>query len=250
MPLLDLKRPRPLRRPASRLGTGALVVSFDGGVTGNGRKDATGTWGVSATLGGRNVWTGGGPVEGRGKVTNNVAEFEGLVRALRWVKERSPSAAGSAVVKGDSQFVVRAVQGRYTVRKEHLLPLVQECRDLLADCQDKFPVVLKWVPREENQEADRAAARARLGFNAAPPPPLVAVEVEEDEDDAPPVFVPRPEFVGPAPPGSAEEALNTFLERALARCSVRRDDRVKVRTKVTELRRVLEMADAVAGRRG
>lgn len=245
MPLLKLDRPTAGGAQVP-LGPATLHVSFDGGVRGNGRADCTGTWGVVAKLGQKTLWTGGGPVERPGKVTNNVAEFEGLSRALRWVRDDSPRAAGAAVVKGDSQFVVRAVTGEYAVSKAHLLPLVRECRGLLTACRDKFPVSLKWVPREENREADRQAARAKRADRPQVEDMPRLLEVGDFADGWVPDANEVPEGARRPYPGSAEGMLDSLLGALTARCT-KREDRVQARAKVYQLRQLLVRADRAAG---
>lgn len=75
--------------------------------------------------------------------TNNVAEYTGLIKALRWLKMRGIS---GAVVKGDSQLVIRQVLGSYAVRSERLKPLYEEAKALAEEVK----AVLMWIPREEN----------------------------------------------------------------------------------------------------
>jgi ribonuclease HI len=56
-------------------------------------------------------------------VTNNIAEWRGLINALELAKD-----LGSEEIKifGDSELIIRQFLGRYQVRKEHLKPLHRE----------------------------------------------------------------------------------------------------------------------------
>lgn len=87
--------------------------------------------------------------------TNNQAEYHGLILGLR---HASGMGADTVTVHGDSQLVLRQLDGQYAVKSPGLKALHAEARVLLA----RFAKVeLAWVPREQNGEAD-AAARAAL----------------------------------------------------------------------------------------
>ncbi|HLY77028.1 MAG TPA: reverse transcriptase-like protein, partial [Thermoplasmata archaeon] len=52
------------------------------------------------------------------RATNNVAEYTAAIRALEWLREQGYS--GPVRVMGDSQLVIRQIQGQYRVRAPHL----------------------------------------------------------------------------------------------------------------------------------
>ena len=89
-----------------------------------------------------------------GQATNNVAEYQALIHALRWALDR-----GSARVEvfSDSQLLVRQVEGRYRVKSPGLQPLFSEATGLVARFDS---IALRHVPRERNREADALANRA------------------------------------------------------------------------------------------
>ena len=74
------------------------------------------------------------------KKTNNVMEYESLIKALESCKE------GDEIFT-DSQLLVGHVLGGWKVRKKHLLPYVEKAKTLVA----KKKVKLTWVPREKNK---------------------------------------------------------------------------------------------------
>ena len=86
-----------------------------------------------------------------GITTNNVAEYQGLLAALRYAIER-----GHRVVqiRSDSQLLVKQMLGEYRVKHAGLKPLAAEAR-LLVMQLDR--VDFEHVRREENAEADRLA---------------------------------------------------------------------------------------------
>jgi len=89
-----------------------------------------------------------------GRATNNVAEYQALLHALRWALSR-----GARRVRffSDSELVVRQVGGAYRVKHPGLAPLVREAQALLRRFEE---AVVSHVPREQNREADRLANQA------------------------------------------------------------------------------------------
>jgi ribonuclease HI len=86
--------------------------------------------------------------------TNNQAEYHGLILGLRHALAMG---ADGVTVHGDSQLVLRQLEGRYAVKSPGLKALHAEAGQLLS----KFSAVkLEWVPREENAEADQASRDA------------------------------------------------------------------------------------------
>lgn len=120
-------------------------VWFDGACSGN-----PGPMGAGAlvVVDGRRIELAEAP-PGRG--TNNEAEYHGLLigleRALR-------EGADTVTVRGDSQLILRHLDGSYKVRAANLLPLYQQARDLLRRFS-RYDLV--WVRRGENADADRLA---------------------------------------------------------------------------------------------
>jgi ribonuclease HI len=89
-----------------------------------------------------------------GRATNNVAEYQALIHALRFALSRG--AAGVRIFC-DSELVVRQMTGLYKVKHRDMIPLHSEASRLLSQISDAR---LSHVPREENREADRLANRA------------------------------------------------------------------------------------------
>jgi ribonuclease HI len=89
-----------------------------------------------------------------GRATNNVAEYQALIHALRYALQRG---ARRVSVYSDSELVVRQVEGTYKVKHPDMRPLHREATALLARFEEARVV---HVPRERNREADRLANRA------------------------------------------------------------------------------------------
>jgi ribonuclease HI len=91
-----------------------------------------------------------------GTMTNNQAEYHGVILALR---QADAAGARRIVLHGDSQLVLRQLEGRYAVKHAGLKPLHAEASQLLRRFEG---VRFVWVPRAENQEADAEAGAAAL----------------------------------------------------------------------------------------
>src|SRR6185503_2289126 len=64
-----------------------------------------------------------------GIATNNIAEYNGLLAALRWAVDEG---VGSLHVKADSELMVKQMLGVYRVKNPGLQPLYEEARRLAA----------------------------------------------------------------------------------------------------------------------
>lgn len=92
-----------------------------------------------------------GEGEAIGRATNNVAEYRGLIAALKRLRDWGHA---HAIVRLDSELVVRQMQGRYKVKNEGLKPLFAEAKALAADFQK---LRIEHVPRADNALADSLA---------------------------------------------------------------------------------------------
>lgn len=86
--------------------------------------------------------------------TNNVAEYTGLLAALRWAATNGISALH---IRSDSELLVKQMLGQYRVKNAGLLPLYEEAR---AMTRRIGRVTFEHVRREFNKEADRLANEA------------------------------------------------------------------------------------------
>lgn len=89
-----------------------------------------------------------------GITTNNVAEYEALIHALKFL---ATSHRKRAIIKLDSELVYKQVTGRYKVRKQHIAIQLKRVR-MLQHKIEELSFLL--IPREENKHADRLAQRA------------------------------------------------------------------------------------------
>jgi ribonuclease HI len=87
-------------------------------------------------------------------VTNNQAEYEALLRGLQYLKEAK---AISVEIYGDSELVIKQLNGQYECKNDILRNYYEECKETLKSFQ---LVILQHIPREHNEEANRLAQSA------------------------------------------------------------------------------------------
>lgn len=88
--------------------------------------------------------------------TNNVAEYTALIKALEWLVENG-HASRRVEVRGDSQLVVKQMNGEYRIKNRNIVPLFQKAALLRKKFAD---LSISWVPREQNKDADRLSEQA------------------------------------------------------------------------------------------
>ena len=89
-----------------------------------------------------------------GITTNNVAEYQALIAAL----QKAIKIGGKQVeIRSDSELMVKQLNGKYKIKSAGLRPLYMETAQLLGQFE---AVVIKYIPRELNTEADKLANQA------------------------------------------------------------------------------------------
>jgi len=98
-----------------------------------------------------------------GRMTNNVAEYYGLIAALDYAQSHGIRALR---VESDSELLVRQMRGQYKVKSAELRPLFERARKM----SHTFPSFkIEHVYREQNAEADALANEALDETSSAPP---------------------------------------------------------------------------------
>nr|WP_225217547.1 reverse transcriptase-like protein [Arthrobacter pullicola] len=134
--------------PASARRT--LIVEADGGSRGN-----PGHAGYGALV--RDPETGeilAEKAQYLGIVSNNVAEYSGLIAALELAHEIDPDAW--ILAKMDSKLVVEQMSGRWKIKHEDMQRLAAQARSTVDPRRVKY----QWIPREINKDADRLSNEA------------------------------------------------------------------------------------------
>jgi ribonuclease HI len=78
--------------------------------------------------------------------SNNVAEYNGLLNALRWLYKNGHQ-DDNVVCKGDSRLVVEQINGRWQMNKGIYIPWAIKCREAVKYFTN---ISFEWVPRTEN----------------------------------------------------------------------------------------------------
>jgi ribonuclease HI len=131
---------------------GKLTVNVDGGARGNPGPAAIGV--VVRNDDGAIVEAVGETI---GKQTNNVAEYRALIRGIELALAHG---ATEVELIGDSQLIVRQIEGRYKVKHAAMKDLHAEAKKLLANF-DSWSI--RDVRREQNADADRLVNEALDG---------------------------------------------------------------------------------------
>ncbi len=87
--------------------------------------------------------------------TNNLAEYQAVIKALEYLRYKGFSE--KITVCSDSQLIVKQLSGVWAVKADNLKPMWNRARELMgqfAGCE------LRWIPREQNGEADAMSRRA------------------------------------------------------------------------------------------
>ena len=87
-------------------------------------------------------------------MTNNVAEYAALIRALKRINDLIPE--GQVIVHSDSRLVANQMRGDWQVRAPLIVPLYRQAMALAAGRN----IIFEWIPREKNTEADHLAHKA------------------------------------------------------------------------------------------
>jgi ribonuclease HI len=133
------------RKPAAA----AYRINIDGGSRGN---PGPASYGVV-------IRDGSGEIVAKlkkyiGRMTNNVAEYYGLIAALDYAESHG---VRTIRIESDSELLVKQMRGLYKVKSEDLRPLFERAQKM-SKTFDSFRI--EHVYREQNREADALANEA------------------------------------------------------------------------------------------
>jgi ribonuclease HI len=98
-----------------------------------------------------------------GRMTNNVAEYYGLIAAMDYAQSHGIRALR---IESDSELLVKQMRGQYKVKSEDLRPLFERALKM-SKAFDSFRI--EHVYREQNREADALANEALDGTEGKAP---------------------------------------------------------------------------------
>jgi ribonuclease HI len=126
-----------------------VVLQFDGASKGN-----PGVGGSAAVLLKNGVLLHSRMYSHPHRVTNNVTEYYGLIIGLQLALENGYT---EICVEGDSKLVIEQVFGTWKCSHKNMIPLCEESKKLKALFKS---ISGRWIPRENNSEADKYANMA------------------------------------------------------------------------------------------
>lgn len=95
-----------------------------------------------------------------GRATNNEAEYQAVIFALKKIKAlfgKEKVKKNSILIKSDSQLLVSQLTGKYKIKEDHIQKLFIQIWNLKIDFGE---VNFESIPREENSKADSLANEA------------------------------------------------------------------------------------------
>jgi ribonuclease HI len=85
-------------------------------------------------------------------MSNNLAEYAGVLHILKYLSYRPP---GRVTIHGDSNLVINQLNGKWRIRKGLYLSIAMEAKELLAHLHGLgWQITCCWIPREQNEECD------------------------------------------------------------------------------------------------
>ena len=92
-------------------------------------------------------------------MSNNVAEYAGVLQILKYLATRPP---GRVTVHGDSNLVINQLKGKWRIRKGLYRSIAMEAKELLAHLKGLgWQITCCWIPRAQNEECDALSKRIR-----------------------------------------------------------------------------------------
>ena len=91
-------------------------------------------------------------------MSNNVAEYSGLLRGLQWLLNNGYR-KNKIVIRGDNMMTVMQTAGKWRARKGFYIPYFQKVRDIKSNFKK---IDIAWIPREQNGEAHELSKRVLI----------------------------------------------------------------------------------------
>jgi ribonuclease HI len=116
-------------------------------------------YGALVKVDGEIVFSEGRYIGSGSEISNNVAEYQGVIAVL----EQITGLHGQAVVRGDSQLVINQLKRKWKARKGLYLPSYEKAIVLADSLRSR--VRFEWIPREQNNECDQLSKKPLLDRN-------------------------------------------------------------------------------------
>lgn len=113
------------------------------------------TWGISVKRGDRIIAEESGHVGHGPKMSNNVAEYAGLLRVLEIVS----GTTGRVIIRGDSKLVIQQMKGHWKIKGGLYAPYPTVAKNALKHPQLAGRCSFEWIPRDQNSRCDVLSKR-------------------------------------------------------------------------------------------
>lgn len=109
-------------------------------------------YGALIKIDGESAWFDTGYCGHGPKMSNNVAEYSGLIAILDKLRDFPPS---EVIIRGDSMMVIEQMSGRRKAKSGLYLEYCWRAKDLLSEVRKHHDSIrFEWIPREQNTECD------------------------------------------------------------------------------------------------
>ena len=129
-----------------------IKIYFDGACRPN--SEGIATYGYVIYQNNKRIARGSGLIGSGIGMTNNVAEYEALLRAIKRFKKLDLK--DKLLIKGDSSLVINHLNGKWRCKTLHLSEYMTKIKQLL----NGLDYEIMWIPREKNTKADERSKRA------------------------------------------------------------------------------------------
>ena len=126
----------------------------------------TASYGVVVKRDGITIFTDSAIVGIGPEMSNNVAEYSGLLAFLKWYIEHAHN--GKATIHSDSSLLINQMTGYWRARRGLYLPYYKQAWEIIRQNKLKDRIEYRWIPREQNQEADKLSKDALFTAGVTP----------------------------------------------------------------------------------
>lgn len=126
----------------------------------------TASYGVVVKRDGITIFTDSAVVGSGPEMSNNVAEYSGLIAFLEWYVQYAHD--GKATVHSDSFLLINQMTGYWRARRGLYLPYYKRAWKIIRQNKLKDRIEYRWIPREQNQEADKLSKDALFTAGVTP----------------------------------------------------------------------------------
>jgi ribonuclease HI len=115
-------------------------------------------FGALIKVDGQTIWDRSGFIGSGPGMSNNVAEYSGMIGVLEKLIELGMKKE-RILVRGDNMITIMQMAGKWRARRGLYIPYFQKCEALVR----QFPRIdFEWIPREQNGEADELSKRVLI----------------------------------------------------------------------------------------